>query len=97
MKKRSLTVLLIIPMAIAFSNCRLALTRAQADQLANAELRKYCQRESLYVSQFSAPVVSSDKDHPWIFDYGPSSHTPLRLVRIYIDRAGHTELHSLIE
>ena len=97
MKKRGLTILLIVLTAIALSSCRKELTRAQAEQLAATRLQKYCQEKGLAVSQFSAPVVSSDKEFPWIFDYGPSTSSPRHLVRIYIDGFGHTEIHNLIE
>ena len=97
MKKRTLYILLILLTAIAFSNCRKNLTRAQAEQLATARLQEYCSRQGLAVSQFPAPSVSSEQDLPWIFDYGPSSSSPRHYVSISIDRFGHTEVHNLIE
>jgi hypothetical protein len=97
MKKRTPAILLILLATIAFSSCRKDLTRAQAEQFADARLHEYCARNGLAVSQFAAPSVSSTEDFPWIFDYGPSSSSPRHLVRISIDRFGHTELNSLVE
>ncbi len=65
-----------------------------ARALADAELARHAARGTVDPTRFEAGRVTGDDRHPWIFDYLPRQGSGEKL-RIYVDRAGRTELHRL--
>lgn len=65
-----------------------------AKALAQAELARHAARGTVDPARLELRGVSGDDRHPWIFDYVPTAGTGER-IRIYVDRAGRTELHRI--
>lgn len=65
-----------------------------AKDLAQAELARHAARGTVDPSRLELRGVSGDDRHPWIFEYAPTTGTGER-IRIYVDRAGRTELHRI--
>jgi hypothetical protein len=92
--KRLTLILAVLFFVSAMSGCCKQLTRTEAANLATASLEEYCRTNGLKISQFSKPEISSETNHPWIFDY-ESVASAQHLVRIYIDCYGNVERHSM--
>lgn len=76
--------------------CRPALTESDAGRLAEQRIQDYAEKENLDRARFGSPTASSERGHPWIFDY-TSDTTPRHQIRIYVNSAEDVEIHRMIE
>jgi len=89
--------LLLLGLAASWmSACMPSLTETEARALAEQRLNDYAQAERLDLAAFGKPKISSERGHPWIFDY-TSGTSPRHLVRIYVDSREDVEIHRAIE
>ena len=76
--------------------CSKPISNERAAQIAKTKFEEYCQKEGIEITRFAKPNISSDKKHPWIYEY-VSSGSPKHNLLIYIDPYGKTEMHRIIE
>jgi hypothetical protein len=84
-------VFLLLPIG-----CSKPISKEKADQIAKTKLEEYCKKEGIEITRFAKPNISSEKKHPWIYEY-VSSGFPKHILLIYIDRYGKTEMARMIE
>lgn len=78
---------------VCLGGCIPALSRAEANRLASAELVRYCQRNRLNPATFQVTGVTTETGCPWVFQY--QSARPRYEVVIYVKRNRQLDLHAL--
>jgi hypothetical protein len=91
-----LIIIFVIISPLLPIGCSKPISKEEADQIAKTKLEEYCKKEGIEITRFAKPNISSDKKHPWIYEY-VSSGFPKHILLIYIDRYGKTEMARMIE
>jgi hypothetical protein len=68
----------------------------EAQAASRKRLEAYALSEGMDPKVIREVSVTSDKAHPWIFDF-ESKTTPKHMVRMYVKANGEVEIHRMIE
>ena len=93
---KAIRVILLVALTATIASCGSVVTTMKAEKIATQRLADYCTTERLSVTNFSKPTMTSDAEHPWIFDF-ESSTTPKHSIRIYVYKSGRTDTHRMVE
>lgn len=76
--------------------CSDSMERADLESLGQRALEEYCSREDVRPIDFSAPVITKEREHDWVIEY-QSMTRPKHVLILFVKNKRIVDRHRLVE